>query len=61
MPNPEVRVAKSIGPHAAPTAVARDIPGVWFTALLTEQTIVDAFGCAGSGHFAIGGGEDRHW
>ena len=61
VPNPEVIVAKSIGPHAAPTAVARDIPGVWFTALLTEQTIVDAFGCAGSGHFAIGGGEDRHW
>ncbi|PYY49593.1 hypothetical protein [Curtobacterium sp. MCBD17_023] len=58
---PDLVVAKSFGCSALPWAVAHEVPGVWLTPVLTDDTVRDALATVSDGHVAVGGSADPVW
>jgi predicted alpha/beta-hydrolase family hydrolase len=54
-------VAKSLGTLALPLAVARALPGVWLTPILTEASIATAVRNLSAPSLLVGGTKDRLW
>ncbi|HSP72696.1 MAG TPA: hypothetical protein VLN26_10025 [Gaiellaceae bacterium] len=52
-------VGKSLGTFAAPLAVARRLPAIWFTPLLNEQRIVEALERSQAPTLLVGGTHDE--
>jgi hypothetical protein len=58
---PLVVVAKSLGTHALPVFIDRDVCGVWLTPIVTDPTLAAAARATSVDHLLVGGTADPSW
>ncbi|OJF09504.1 alpha/beta hydrolase [Couchioplanes caeruleus] len=56
-----VLIAKSLGSHAAALAADEELPAIWLTPILTDDSVVEAITANRAPQLLIGGTDDRFW
>jgi hypothetical protein len=56
-----VIIAKSLGTHAAALAAERELPAIWLTPLLRQETLVEAISRNPAPALLVGGSSDPNW